>query len=187
MNKVCTTRRVAVGIVAMAVVAGGCSGPGGALSAAKVGMNLMKGGSHVRVSLDGQEAKQSTIKKAIAGHSNWEVKESVSTSPTVEFRLTKPEKFGRITFTAISIFQEYEGDYSGQAEFAVVPRDNKPESQLKPETPYDLGKPPEHLKVLDLRGNEVKAVQLIPGKKYKLSLTIRGDDSETADVHFKTK
>lgn len=167
--------------------AAGCSGAGAAMTAGRMTMNLMKGGSNLRIFLDGQAGKQSMLKKAVAGHSNWKIKEPVSTSPTLKFQIKKPEKFGRITFTSVSIFQKFQADYSHQAEFTVVPRDNKAASQLKPDTDYDLGNPPAILKILDLRGDEVKAVELLPGMKYQIQLTIKADKSETARIFFVTK
>ena len=173
--------------VGLLVAVTGCSGTSAAFTGLRVGKNLFKGGSNLRISLDGQEAKQSKLKKAATGHSNWKVEDPVGTSPTLSFRLRKPEKTGRITFTAMSIFQKFEADYSHQAEFVVAPKDNKAESQLKPDTDYNLGDLPDHLKILDVRGNDVDAVKLIPGVKYMLQLTIKADKSETLNIYFKTK
>jgi hypothetical protein len=74
----------------------GCSGTGAALAGGKVISHLAKGGgdSFLRVSLDGQKAKQSALKKAVVGHSEWKIEERVGTGPTLSFEITKPEKIG---------------------------------------------------------------------------------------------
>ena len=41
-------------------------------------------------------------------------------------------------------------------------------------------------KVIDLTGKDVSGVQLKPGMKYKLNLTVKADHSETAQIFFKT-
>ena len=166
----------------------GCSGTGAAMTGARMGMNLSKTDTHLRIFLDDEKASQNSAKKAAMGYSEWKIKEPIATEPKLKFEITKPEKLGRITMVAVSIFQQYESDYSHQAEFTIVPKDStNPAAQMKPETVYDLGKPGEGFKVLDLTGKEVAGVQLKPGLKYKLVLTVRADKSETAQVEFKTK
>jgi len=163
----------------------GCSGAGSAIGVVK---NLGGEKSLIRVSLDGQEAKQNTLKKAVAGHSNWDIKDPVdSDNPKLSYKILKPEKMGRITATIVNLFQEFQGDYSTQSEFIVTPKDNAPENLMKENVVYELGKPPAGLRVLDVNGKDVPAVKLIPGKKYMLSLTIKADHSETLNIHFKTK
>jgi hypothetical protein len=164
-----------------------CSGTSAAWTGFRVGKNLAKKDSHLAIWLDGQKAGQSTLKKAATGYSAWKIKEPVGVSPVLKFQLIDPDKFGRIVGTHIQIHQEYEGDYSHLAEFIVTPVDDKPESLMKPDTEYDLGKPPKTLKVLNVRKKEVKSVKLKPGLKYKLVLTVSADKSETALIHFKTK
>ena len=51
----------------------------------------------------------------------------------------------------------------------------------------NAGKPGEGFKVLDLTNKEVPGVTLKPGVEYMLSLTVKADKSETAQVYFKTK
>ena len=34
---------------------------------------------------------------------------------------------------------------------------------------------------------DVKGVKLIPGKKYMLQITVKADNSETANIYFKSK
>jgi hypothetical protein len=166
----------------------GCSGTGAAMTGAQLGLNLSKTDTHLRIFLDGEKASQNTAKKAATGYSEWKIKDPMSTEPKLKFEITKPEKLGRITMVAVAIFQQYEADYSHQAEFTVVPRDaTSADAQMKPATEYDLGKPGEGFRVHDLRGKEVDGVHLKPGLKYKLVLTVRADKSETAQIEFKTR
>ncbi len=168
--------------------AAGCSATSAAMTGAQMGLNLSKNDTHLRIYLDEEKAEQNSAKKAAMGYSEWKIKEPMSTEPKLQFEITKPEKLGRITMVAVSIFQQYEADYSHQAEFTVVARDtNNPQAQMKPGTVYDLGKPGPDFKVSGLTGNEVDGVHLKPGLKYKLVLTVRADKSETAQIEFKTK
>ena len=50
-----------------------------------------------------------------------------------------------------------------------------------------LGAPGSGLKVLNLTNQTVSGVNLVPGMKYKMLLTVKADKSETAVLHFKTK
>jgi hypothetical protein len=77
------------------------------------------------------------------------VSEPVSTAPTLSFEITKPDKVGRITAVIVSIYQQFEADYSHQAEYTIVSRDaNSPEAQMKPSTSYNLGSPGAEYKVI---------------------------------------
>jgi hypothetical protein len=166
----------------------GCSGTGAAMTGAQLGLNLSKNDTHLRIFLDDVKAAQNTAKKAATGYSEWKIKEPMSTEPKLKFEITKPEKLGRITMVAVAIFQQYEADYSHQAEYTIVAKDtNNPAAQMKPATEYDLGKPGADFKVMDLTSKEVDGVHLKPGLKYKLVLTVRADKSETAQIEFKTK
>ncbi|MFQ5806254.1 MAG: hypothetical protein ACE5I3_07385 [Phycisphaerae bacterium] len=170
------------------MLATSCSATGAAMTGGRMGLNLVRKDSHLKIWLDSEPAKQSKLKKAATGYSRFKIKEPVSTSPKLKFEIEDPHKFGRITMVAVSIFQEFEADYSHQAEFTIVARKaNDPQAQMKPGAEYDLGKPGEGFKVLDLTSNEVEGVALTPGLKYKLVLTVRADKSETAEIHFKTK
>lgn len=172
------------GLLALA----GCSGTGAAISGAHLGMNLAKEESYLRLWMDGHKAGQNTLKKAATGYSEWKVKEDTGTKPTLKFEITKPEKFGRITAVIVSIYQQFDADYSHQAEYTIVAKDmNNPQAQMKPGVEYDLGAPGDGFKVMDLTSKEVSGINLIPGKKYKLQLTVRADKSETGQVEFKTK
>jgi hypothetical protein len=165
----------------------GCLGGEGG-TAISVVQNLSRDKSYLRVSLDGKEAKQNTILKAAVGHSNWDIKDPVdSDHPKFSYKITKPEKFGRITYTVISITQEFQGHYSDQAEFIVTPKSNDFADLIKENIVYDLGNPPKNLKVFDVASRQVKGVKLVPGKKYQLQLTVKADHSETANLYFKSK
>lgn len=174
--------------VAGMVATTGCSGTSAALTGGKMGWNMMKEDSFLRVNLDGQAAEQNKLKKAATGHSEWKIKEPVSTAPTLSFEITKPDKIGRITWVSVSIYQAFEADYSHQAEFTILSQDtNNPQAQMRPNTPYNLGSPGAGLKVLNLTNQTVNGVSLTPGMKYKMLLTVKADKSETAVIHFKTK
>ena len=170
------------------VLLSGCSGSGAASSGGRMSLNLMRKDSHLKIWLDGQEGKQSTFKKAATGYSRFNIKEQVSDAPKLKFEIEDPDKFGRITMVTVSIFQKFEADYSHQAEFTIVAKDtNNPEAQMKPGMEYDLGNPGTDFKVLDLTGNEVTGIKLLPGMEYQLQLIVRADKSETGQVFFKTK
>lgn len=165
----------------------GCSGWGAGMEGARVALNLSNKDSHVKIFVDGYAAKQNTLKKGYTGYSNWKVEERVGTAPRIRFTIDDPGKLGRITMVAISIHQAYEADYSHQAEFTIVARDvNNPDAQMRPDTEYDLGSPGGNFRVTNLTSQEVPGVTLKPGMKYKLSLVIRADKSETAQIEFKT-
>lgn len=163
----------------------GCGSAGTALH---VGKNLARKDSHIKVWLDGQEGKQNTLKKAATGYSRFKIDGPTGTGPTLKFDIEDPDKFGRITMVTVSIHQKFEADYSHQAEFTVVARDtNNPQAQMKPGTDYNLGGPGADFKTFNLTSQEVSGVTLKPGMEYMLSLTVRADRSETAQVFFKTK
>ncbi|MGE0482474.1 MAG: hypothetical protein AB7Q17_18615 [Phycisphaerae bacterium] len=175
-------------VVGAITVLSGCSVTGAAMQGVRIGGNLAKTDSHIRVTLDGQAAKQNAMKKAMSGYSAWKISAPVSTTPTLKFDLVDPERFGRITMVAASLYQQYEADYSHQAEFTVVSRDiNNPQAQMKPGTPYNLGSPGGDFNVLNLTSQSVGGIELKPGMKYKLTLTVKADKSETAIVEFVTK
>ena len=178
--------RLMWGGVVLAVFAAGCSDYGLGMQGASMGMNLAKDSTYLRVELDGHDAEQNTFKKAYSGYSEWKVKEAVSEAPKLEFEITKPDKLGRITMVTVAIYQGFKSDYSHQPEFTIVSRGSDPESQMKPNTTYDLGNPGSGFKVLNLTGQEVSGVTLKPGMKYKLVLTVKADKSENAQVEFKT-
>jgi hypothetical protein len=175
---------IALACVMMLAGVNGCFSA--AKEAAKMGFNLMKK-SNLRITLDDQEGKLKTLKKAVEGQSEWKVEEPVVTSPTFSFSFVEPDKVGRITLTTIHLYQEFGSGYSSQPEFTIVPIDNESKNLLQPDTDYNLGKLPANLKVIDVRNNTVDAVKLAPNVKYRLMLTIRADRGETALVEFKTE
>ncbi|GMU22790.1 MAG: hypothetical protein AMXMBFR13_28740 [Phycisphaerae bacterium] len=165
----------------------GCSATSAVMTGGRVAWNLSKTDTHLRIWLDDHKAEQNTLKKAAVGYSEWKVDERVACGPKLRFEITKPEKLGRITMVAVSVFQQFEADYSHQAEYTLVAKDaNDPQAQMKPEMVYNLASPGEDFKVIDLRGNPVEGIKLDPGKKYKLVLTVKADKSETAQIEFKT-
>jgi len=166
----------------------GCSGSGAASTGFMVGKNLARKDSHLKILLDGQAGKQSTLKKAATGHSRFEIKEPASTHPKLQFEIERPDQFGRITMVSLQIHQKFEADYSHQAEFTVLAKDtNNPQAQMKPGVEYDLGSPGPEFKVVNLRNEEVKGVELVPGMKYMLVLTVKADKSETAQIYFQAQ
>ncbi len=166
----------------------GCSGSGAASSGGRMGINLMKKDSHLKIFLDGEQAKQTKWKKAATGYSRFKIKEEVGTSPKLKFEIEDPDKFGRITMVQFQIHQKFEADYSDHAEFVCVASDiNNPQAQMKPNTEYDLGKPGPGFKIMNFKSEDVEGVTLTPGLEYMLVLTVKADKSETAQIFFKTK
>jgi hypothetical protein len=178
--------RTAVLAISVLLVAG-CSGTGAAWTGGRVAMNLMKKDSHLRIWLDGQKGEQSMLKKAATGYSRWKIKEPVSTSPKLQFEIRDPDRFGRITNVSIQIHQEFEADYSHLAEFKVFAATKDTQAQMKPGVEYDLGAPGEGFKVLNVTDDEVSGVELKPGLKHMLVLTVAADKSESAQIYFETK
>ncbi len=178
--------RVVCGGLILAAFAAGCSDYGLGMQGANIGMNLAKDSTYLRIELDGHDAEQNTLKKAYSGYSEWKVKEQVSETPKLKFEITKPDKLGRITMVTVSIFQGFNADYSHQPEFTIVAKNTDPESQMKPDTVYDLGNPGSGFRVMNLTNQEVSGVTLKPGMKYKLVLTVKADKSENAQVEFET-
>ncbi len=180
--------RMVAGWVLLGVVASlvGCSAGSAISTTGNVAMNLMKSDTHLRIWLDGQKAEQNLAKKAAMGYSEWKVGEPVSTTPKLKFEIKDPEKLGRITMVNVAVFQQFEADYSHQAEYTVFSRSNEADAQMKPGVEYDLGSPGTFT-VTNLEQKTVEGVKLQPGKKYKLVLTVKADKSETAQVEFKTK
>ena len=175
-------------IAGVLLVATGCSGTGAAITGGRMGMNLMKKDSHLKVYLDGQKGEQDKLKKAATGYSRFKVKEPVSTAPTLKYEIEDPDKFGRITMVTINIFQKFEADYSHQAEYTIIASDtNNPQAQMKDGVEYNLGGPGAGFKVMDLTNQTVSGIALKPGMKYMLNLSVKADKSETAQVFFETK
>jgi hypothetical protein len=175
--------------IAAAFLAGGLSvaltGCGAASTGFRMFQNSERVDSHLKIMLDGKPATQDAFKKTVSGHSEFTITDPVSTTPTLRFEIVEPEKFGRITMVTAGIYQQFEADYSHQAEFTVFSKNQDPQAQMKPNTDYSLGSPSGQ-SVIDLTGKDVSGVQLKPGMKYKLTLTVKADKSETAQIQFKT-
>ncbi len=176
-----------ISLLGSALMLAGCSGSGAAWTGANVGKNLIRKDTHLKIMLDGKQAKQNTLKKGATGYSRFDVKEPVSTSPTLRFEIEDPDRFGRITMVSCSIYQKFEADYSHQAEYTVIAREtNNPQAQLKPGVDYNLGNLGPNFKIINLTGQEVPQVKLVPGMKYMLTFTVSADKSETAQIYFET-
>jgi len=166
----------------------GCSGTGAAMTGLRIGKNVSRKDSHLKIMLDGKVAKQNKLKKAAMGYSRFEIKEPVSTAPVLQFEIEDPDKFGRITMVQCQIHQKFEADYSHHAEFIVIAQDvNNPEAQMKPGKKYNLGSPGSGLRIMNYKSETVPGVKLKPGMKYMMSFTVKADKSESAQVYFETK
>lgn len=142
---------------------------------------------YIRITLDGRAAQQHTVKRIVPGWSQWRVNEPITRAPTLVYRITKPERLGRITYVRAAIHRAFDGAYSSQPDFVIVSRDpGDAESYLKPNTRYDLSRPPDGFRILDVTGHEVPQVELDPGTEYQLILTLKADKSQMAIVYFTT-
>lgn len=174
-------------VVAVLSLVSGCSAIGAATEGLRIGKNLNARKKEMRIWVDGHQAESSVLKKAYFGHASFKVKETVSTRPTFRFAFKDPSKFGRITGTNLQIHQEYEGDYSHQAEFAVFPREMSSEYLMRPDVDYNLGSVGSNLKCLNFEKQEVSGVELKPGLEYMLVFTVSGDRSDSVQVLLSTK
>ncbi len=172
--------------LAVALVAG-CSATGAAWETVRIGKNLAEKDSHLKLYLDGYAAKQNKLKKGYFGYASFEIKDPVSTSPTFRYDFIDPSKFGRITSTNLSIYQEFEADFSHQAEFTVTPTASGGEHQMKPATDYPLGSAGSGFRCINFEQQNVPGVTLKPGLKYMLVFTVAGDRSESVQMLFETK
>ncbi|MBI5866614.1 MAG: hypothetical protein HZB38_19275 [Planctomycetes bacterium] len=182
-------RWIAAALAASGLVAlmAGCGVTGAASTGFRMFQNSERVDSHLKIMLDGQAATQDQFKKTVSGYSQFTISEPVGTSPTLRFEIIEPERFGRITMVTASIYQKFEADYSHQAEFTVYTKNNDPQAQMKPNTDYNLAGPTGQ-SVMDLYGKDAPGgVQLKPGMKYMLTLTVKADKSETAQIYFTTK
>lgn len=178
-----------LGVLAIGALVGlsGCSATGAAWETFRIGKNLKKRQSHLKIWIDGVEAKQSKLKKAYFGYASFKAKGAVSTRPTFKFEFDDPSRFGRITGTNIQIHQEFEGDYSHQAEFVIYPASNDSNRLMKPGIVYNLGAVGADLKVMNFEKQQVSGVELKPGLEYMLVFTVSGDRSESVQIRFDTK
>ncbi len=138
--------------------------------------------AHVFVSLDGLEAK------AVRDKGYAEIKQPVSLSPTLRYRIRDKADLGRISSVIGNIFVQFGDSYSSQAEYIIMAKDmNNPDKQLKPDTDYPLGNPPAEMMIHGRDNQEFKSLKLQPNTKYRMTWVVSADKSETAIIEFRTK
>jgi len=165
------------------VLVAGCSAAGGGSTGFNIGKNLMRKDSNLRVFLDGEQAKQSSLKKGLKGYAPFTIKKEASTSPVFRYEIIEPKKFGFIKSVLMAVHQKFEADFSDLADYKIFAKSNDSEKQMKPGIDYDLGNLGPDFKILDKKDNEVPKVQFV----YLLVFTISADKSETVQIYFKTK
>jgi hypothetical protein len=168
-------------------VLGGCSAMGAGSTGFSVGKNLMRKDTNLRIFLDGEQAKQSTLKKGLKGYSPFTIKKEASTSPVFRYEIIDAKKLGFIKMVSMQVHQKFEADFSDIPDYVIVARNQDSEQQMKPNVDYDLGNLGKDFKILDKKDKEVDKVQFVPGVEYLLVLTLSADKSETAQIYFKTK
>ena len=57
---------------------------------------------------------------------------------------------------------------------------------MKPGTEYDLGALGDGFKILNWENKEVDSVEMKPGLEYMFTITVKADDSESAQIFIKT-
>jgi hypothetical protein len=167
-----------------ALVLSGCS-EGQGINITK---NLLRKDSNLKIYLDGEEAKQSTLKKGLKGYAPFAIKEQVSGSPKFKYEIDDPKKHGFIKHVSMQVHQKFEADFSDIADYIIHPREmNNPEANMKPGVEYDLGNLGPQFRILDRHDQEVSKVEFKPGSEYLLVFTIAADKSESVQIYFKTK
>ncbi len=177
----------AVAVLTGLALVGGCSATGGGSEGFNITKNLMRKDTNLRVFLDGEQAKQSTLKKGLKGYAPFVIKKEASTSPVFKYEIIQPKKFGFIKSVIMAVHQKFEADFSDLADYKIFAKSNDSEKQMKPGVDYDLGNLGPDFKILDKKDNEVPKVQFVPGVEYLLVFTISADKSETIQIYFKTK
>jgi tRNA-binding EMAP/Myf-like protein len=178
---------IAAALAGLTVI-GGCSATGAGSSGFGVAKNLMRKDTNLRVYLDGEQAKQSTLAKGLKGYSPFTIKEEATTSPVFKYEIIDPKKFGFIKSVMMAVHQKFEADFSDLADYKIFPRDTSDSEQnMKPGVDYDLGNLGPDFKILDKKDKEVEKVEFVPGVEYLLVFTISADKSETIQIYFKTK
>lgn len=165
----------------------GCSATGAAWEGVRIGKNLAREDSHLKVSLDGHVVAQNKLIKGYKGYASFECPQPVSTAPNFRFEGLDAAKTGRVTGTYLQIHQRFDNDYSDQAEFSITPRSSGAENAMKPATTYNLASPGGQFRVTDFNGNEVSGVTLKPDTDYLMVFTVTGDRSESMQILFKTQ
>lgn len=170
------------------VLVAGCSGSSAGSTGFSITKNLMRKDTNLRVFLDGQQAKQSKLKKGLAGYASFKIKEEVGTSPMFKYEIIAPKKFGYIKDVMMQVHQKFEADFSDIADYKIFPANMQDdESNMKPGVEYDLGNLGSQFKILDKKDKEVGRVEFVPGVEYLLVFTISADKSESIQIYFKTK
>ena len=170
-------------LTGLALIAG-CSGGSEGFSITK---NLLRKDTNLRVYLDGEQAKQSTLKKGLSGYAPFVIKKEATTSPVFKYEIIESKKFGFIKTVSMQVHQKFEADFSDIADYVIFARKQDSEAQMKPGVDYDLGNLGPDFKILDKKDKEVEKVQFVPGVEYLLVFTISADKSETVQIYFKTK
>lgn len=179
-------RRFTLGAaVAALVLAGiGCSAGSTAFGMFK---NTRQNRLDTRIFLDGQEAKRNEMMQAARGSSKWKIKEPVSTSPAFRFELKDSATTGRISNTTLVLYKKVGGKMSSQAEYTVVSNSTEAGGQMQPGQNYTLTNPGAGFRTSDWQNKQVAGMNLEPNTEYMLQFSIRADQSETAQVQFKTR
>jgi hypothetical protein len=178
-----------IAIMSLAATLSGCSGMGAAMTGGRMAWNASRESNEVRVFLDGQKGSKNVLEKAWKGPEGtfFKISEPVSTTPRFKYIIKDPEKIGRIVGVTMQIHREFDDEFSHLADYVIYSRDNSPESQLQPDTTYDLGSLQSNFEIRDYQGNAKPKVELEPGREYRLVLTVRGDRSESVIVEFETR
>jgi hypothetical protein len=184
-------RKQWMGVVMLAAAVawlGGCSASSGGSTGLSIGQNLLRKDTNLRIFLDGQEAKQNTLRKGLSGYSPFTIKEEVTGSPTFRYEIIEPKKLGFIKHVTMQVHQKFEADFSDIADYIIHPRDmQNPATNMQPGVDYDLGNLGGQFRILDRHDKEAAAVAFKPGVEYLLVFTISADKSESCQVYFKTK
>lgn len=183
------SRQVMAGVTLLTGLAliAGCSAEGGGSQGFSVAKNLFRKDTNLRIYLDGEQAKQSTLKKGLSGYAPFVIKKEATTSPVFKYEIMEAKKFGFIKSVSMQVHQKFEADFSDIADYVIFARKQDSEAQMKPGVDYDLGNLGPDFKILDKKDKEVEKVQFVPGVEYLLVFTISADKSETVQIYFKTK
>ncbi len=169
--------------LAVAALCCSCGGEGG--EGIAITKNLLRKDTNLRIYLDGQEAKQNTLKKGLSGYSPFTIKGDVTGTPKFKYEIIDVKKFGFIKTTMMQVHQKFQADFSDLADYKIFPTNDQ--TRFEPNKEYDLGALPPGFKILDKKDKEVSKVEFVPGVEYLLVFTVSADKSETVQIYFKTK
>ncbi len=167
-------------------LAGGCS-TGDAGTGVRIGGNLFRKDTNLRIFLDGKQAQQNKLAKGLKGYSPFTIKDDVTGSPKFKYEIIDVKKFGYIQSVMMAVHQKFEADFSDLADYKILSAKQGDDVQMKPGVEYDLGNLGPDFKILNKKNQEVAKVEFVPGKEYLLVFTVAADKSETIQVYFKTK